>query len=307
MSASFLTFSLLVLGCSVSASAKIEENSSRSSREIVLPFHLSKDGYPLINGAVDGKAGVFLVDTGASDRFLLNRNYVALDQGGQAGGGSFASGQAVALRRHSGQHTADLSGVLKVAASSGDSDAPGAALSIDARRQQENIDPSFLGWLGWGFLREYVTTIDYRSRLIRLLPAATAPPVTRDRESLVIAFSPSSPTIPFTAKVGGYATPAILDTAGWDRLTLKPANWAKVTASNVISSRPGADCIAIKSANIGGKTIDLVDFERSEQTEDRLTLGIGFLQAFTAVWDPRDGKVTLTPNGVKARTRGDCS
>jgi hypothetical protein len=258
------TVALLAYTCTVPAAAKTGEHNERFADEILLPFHLNKEGYPLIDGAVDGKPGVFLLDTGESDRFLLNRNYVSFDLGVQVGGGTFASGQTVVLLRHQGLHTADLSGVLKIATGSGDSKAPDATLSIDARQQQKHIDPRLLGWLGWGFLKEYVTTIDYRSGLVRLIPVATAPPAAHTRTSLVVSFTPSSPVIPFTAEVGGYVTPAILDTAGWDQLSLQPASWAKVKALNVTRARPGVSCIAIDSATVGGQRVDLIDLELVE-------------------------------------------
>lgn len=282
-------------------------HSKRFGSDIVLPFYLNEDGLPLIEGAVDGKTGVFLLDTGNSDRFLLNRSYVPLDAGIPVGGGTFASGQTVVLRRHSGVHTAELSGVISVTTSSGDRKTPDATLSIDARQSDIHIDPRLLGWLGWGFLKNYVTTIEYRSGIVRLAPIATAPPSTRSNADLVVSFIPSSPVVPFTADVGGYATPAILDTAGWDRLALQPLNWTKITAANVVEARPGVGCILVKSAAVGGEHVDLVDFERTERKEERLTLGAEFLRLYTSVWDPRDGTVTLTPNGSENPPRKDCS
>lgn len=287
--------------------AKSEHILQKPNGEIVLPLHLNKDGYPLIDGSVNGTAGIFLLDTGDSDRFLLNRNYVPMDAGVQAGGATSASGQSLTIRRHAGSYRATLSGVLSVFASAGDRHDPESTLSVDARQQQEDIDPHLLGWLGWGFLKEYVTTVDYRNNLLRLVPLKSAPRVARPHKSIVISFTPSSPVLPFTVVVGGHLTPAILDTAGWDRLALQPSSWAKVMAATAVQSRPGKNCITIKAASIGARVIEVVDIERAERSAERLTLGIGFLRRFTGTWDPRDGTVTLVPNGITAPPLDDCS
>jgi len=290
------------------ASAKTEKKHvARPTGEIDLPFQLNKEGFPLIKGAVDGKPGVFLFDTGTYDRFLLNRHYVQLDKGVQVGGDSSGPGQSIVLRRHAGSHKASLAGVLTVPASSGNGKVPDAALSIDARQQQQDIDPRFLGWLGWGFLKKYVTTIDYRKQVIRLMPLAKAPPSPRTRESIVLSFLPSSPVRPFIASIGGHSTPTIVRTTGWDSLILQPASWTKIASSKAIQRRPGKGCVAVTPATFAGKHVDLFDLERGERKEERLTLGIGFLPRFTSIWDPRIGKVILTPNGTKPPQRKTCA
>lgn len=297
-------FAILLAAVPFAAAAKTEKKHSPrpATGEIILPFQLNKEGFPLIKGAVDGKPGVFLLDTGTYDRFLLNRHYVPLDQGVHVGGD-----ESIVLRRHAGAHKADLAGVLKVPASSGNGKNPDAALSIDARQQQQDIDPRFLGWLGWGFFKKYVTTIDYRRQVVRLMPLAKAPPTPRPPESITLSFLPSSPVRPFVASIGGHSTPTVVRTTGWDSLALQPANWKRIAPSKVVKPRPGKGCIAVTPATFGGKRVDLVDLERSERQDERLTLGIGFLPRFTSVWDPRVGKVILTPNGTKPPQRRSCA
>lgn len=303
-----LAILLVALPCAASAkTAKHHAAAPAAATEIVLPFQLNREGFPLIKGAVDGKPGVFLLDTGTYDRFLFNRNYVKLDKGVQVGGDDSGPGQSIVLRRHAGAHKVDLAGVLKVPAASGNGKTPDAALSIDARQQQQDIDPRFLGWLGWGFLKKYVTTIDYRKQIVRLVPLAKAPPSPRTRESIVLSFLPSSPVRPFTASIGGHSAPTVIRTTGWDSLNLQPVSWKRIAASKVVKPRPGKGCVAVTPAIFAGKHVDLVDLERGEQQDERLTLGIGFLPRFTSIWDPRIGKVILTPNGARLPQRKSCA
>ncbi|WP_157602279.1 hypothetical protein [Sphingomonas sp. PR090111-T3T-6A] len=306
MQARFLAILALLVSVTP-AIAQPEHSDLAAPGEIVLPFHLNKEGYPLIAASVNDTSGVFLLDTGDSDRFLLNRNYIPMDTGTPAGGGMTASGQALDLRWHTGHYTAILAGVLSAVASSGDRKNDDASLSVDARQEQEDIDPHFLGWLGWGFLKAYVTTIDYRDHTLRLLPVNSAPRTAHPLGSIVVSFAPSSPVVPFTTIIGQHPTPAILDTAGWDRLALQPSSWAKVMAAHTIRRRPGKDCVTLRTVSVGEQNVDVVDVERAERSMERLTLGIGFLRRFTSTWDPRDGTVTLVPNGTRAPRRGDCS
>lgn len=289
--------SLLSLTAPMVASAR-ERAVANDAKSIVLPFRLNKDGFPLIRGKIDNTVGSFLFDTGNAMRFLLNRNYVPLDTGVEVGRGNFASGQVVVVRTHQGSHIASVADVFTGPASSGSRKAPEATMSIDARQQQQNIDGQLLGWIGWGFFKEYVTTIDYMAMTIRLDPLGTTSKIDGETAVVVIPFTPSSPVIPFYVEVDGVSIPAIVDTAGRDQLALSAARWKEVQATRRLRNGPGAQCISIDGASLAGARIDLIDLERVEQGEERLTLGIDFLRRFTSRWDPLAGTVTLFDNGA---------
>lgn len=289
---------LMFLPMATEASSR-ERSATVDTKPIVLQFRLNKNGFPLIAGKIDDAAGSFLFDTGNSMRFLLNRNYVPLDEGVEVSRGTFASGQVVVVRSHSGHHVASVAGLLTGPASSGSRKTPEATMSIDARQQQQNIDGQLLGWIGWGFFKDYVTTVDYVAMTIRLDPIGSRPKDTGEKTIAVIDFTPSSPVAPFYIDVNGVSIPAILDTAGRDQLALSADRWREVEATRRLQDGPGLHCVSIEDAALAGTRMKLFDLERVEQSEERLTLGIDFLRRFTSRWDPTAGTVTLLDNGSR--------
>lgn len=294
---SMISIAMSVPAATVFAAHK--ETAMRNAKTIVLPFRLNKDGFLLISGKIDRNFGSFLFDTGNSMRFLLNRNYVPLGEGVEVSRGSFASGQVLVVQSHKGHHIANVAGLFTGPANSGSRKAPEATMSIDARQQQQNIDSQLLGWIGWGFFKDYITTIDYVSMTIRLDPIGSKSRHAGKTPVAVVKFTPSSPVVPFHINVDGMSIPAIIDTAGRDQLGLPAERWKEIEATHRLQSGPGVQCVSIEGASLAGSRLKLADLERVEQAEERLTLGIGFLRRFTSRWDPAAGTITLFANGSR--------
>jgi hypothetical protein len=135
-----------------------------------LPFHL-KDGFILVDGQVDGTRGVFMLDTGMPFRILLNRHYVPLDKGMEVKRGRVASGQAMIIQSHNGSHPVELAGGTRLSAASGARfTAPQTVLSGDFGFIEKAVTPRFLGFIGWGLLKNYVFVVDYDRHAIPLYP-----------------------------------------------------------------------------------------------------------------------------------------
>jgi hypothetical protein len=280
-------------------------NSAASQRIIVLPFHTNQDGRMLIDGTVDTTPGVFLFDTGDFDAFSLNRNYVPLEPGTERGQAHAASGQSWIMEVHPKPHIVSLAGRLHVPAR-GDvnSTTPDLAVSIDAKQQQENIDPHLLGSIGWGFLRDYVFTIDFATKTIMLDPIGKdVGGLSYNKGAATIRFTPSSPVVPFVMDIAGRSIPSIIDTGGWDRLALSDDTWAMLEKSGILSKGPGVGCVNVSSASYGGSHFSLSDLEKVRRTDQRLTLGYNFLYQYKSTWNPKRGTVTLTRNNVPQRPR----
>ena len=284
-------------------------SSMRPADSDVLPFHTNSDGMPLIKGTVDNTTGVFLLDTGNPYAFLINRNLVPLEKGRPSGSGHFASGQFVTLMTYSQRHYIDLAGRMYTLAR-GDVDGgdPDASLSIDAHQQQKGIDAQLLGWIGYGFIRNYYMVLDYGAHTVTLVPLAKTGNRFINHNSLPlisrILFKPSSPVAPFPMNIGTRVVPAILDTAGWDQLALSSEHaWDQLESASNITHGPGVGCISIERASYQGSILRLDDLERTVKPDERLTLGFNFLHDYISVWDPQTGTVSLYANRLPERAR----
>lgn len=193
-----LGLAALLTTASSSGSQPTKMTRIRSTRleAIVLPFHTNRDGLPLIDGLVDATPGVFLFDTGSFYAFLVNRNLVPLEAGIEHSRIHAASGQTSVVYGHPKPHQITLAGRLSVAARGEiDSATPDMTLSIDAKAEQKEIDANLIGWVGWGFLKDYVFILDYNNHIIRFEPINGARRKPRagvsDKGVIVIKFTPS--------------------------------------------------------------------------------------------------------------------
>jgi hypothetical protein len=266
-----------------------------------LPYHL-ENGFILIDGQVDGTRGVFMLDTGMPFRILLNRHYVPLNKGVDVRRGSVASGQAMIIQSHAGAHSIALAGGARISAASGARFiAPETVLSGDFGFIEPAVSPRFLGFVGWGFLKDYVFVIDYDKRAIPLYPlrrdgTSSAPSPDQSAVAAIIEFTPSSPIVPFELHARGVALPSILDTGGHERLAAPAEIWARLNAggSPLVSKKDGDDeLVSIAHASYRTYSFDLPDMEKVVGDKTLVTLGYPFLRNFRSTWNPAKGTVTL--------------
>ncbi len=260
-----------------------------------------KDGFILIDGQVNGTRGVFILDTGMPFRVLLNRHFVPLANGVDVKRGTVASGQAMIIQSHAGDYMIELAGGARLTAASGARfTAPTAVLSSDFGFIENSVTPRFLGFIGWGFLKNYEFTIDYDRSYIPLYPlksdgTSDAPPVNGSTIAAIIKFAPASPIVPFMLDVSGLALPAILDTGGQERLSARADVWARLTAGDSLITKREADgdVVSVKRAKYGEYVLDLPDLEKDVADRTLITLGYPFLRNYRSTWNPANGTVTL--------------
>ncbi len=182
-------------------------------------------------------------------------------------------------------------------------------LSLDGERQEKNIDARLIGWIGWGFMKQYRFSINYRTRTIefsRLQPRA-------DRQTWqgsedIFKLAPSSPVVPFFLTIAGQSIPTVFDTGGWDEMKVSKQTWAILTSQNAVVLGPGAACVTVTKALHGERPYRLVDLGHVGSPTDHITLGYKFLRDYRSTWDPETGTVALEPlTGPPFASAKDCS
>ena len=183
---------------------------SSALERITLPFHLV-DGFILVDGSVNGTRGKFMLDTGSGARVFLNNHRIKLDRD-QASGSGFAG---------SGQRHENFSSVV-------DSIRIGdrirwekqTVLHSDFAYVESGITSDFLGFLGYGFLKDYEFELDYDRQVVELFALqgdsgeTKIERVARDEVVAVLELTfPLEPSLPFAEfKLAGETISAAFDT-----------------------------------------------------------------------------------------------
>ncbi len=286
------------------------ENVVDPPRAFSLPFEVSADGYILMKGEVDNVPGVFLFDTGSYLGIAINRHRVPLGSGSFIEGGTVTSGQQVRVESHPGLRVVTLADRIRVPAI-GDptSDRPDVTLSMDGERQEKNIDSRLIGWIGWGFMKDYRFAINYRTRTIEF--SSFRPAVDQHTQHVsedIFKLAPASPVVPFFLTIAGKRIPAVFDTGGWDEMKLSTQTWAALTSQDAVILGPGVACATVTKALHGEHAYRLVDLRHVEAPTDHITLGYKFLRDYRSSWDPETGTVALDPvGGPPFSAAKDCS
>jgi len=127
-----------------------------------LPFY-TFNGHILIDGAVDGRRGKFMFDTGTEFPFFLNNHYLPLAKDSRIGEGHAASGQSMVLYRQRAPVAIEIGRDVRL-------DAVPGLIHTDWQFLEAAYTPAFLGSIGHGFNRDYVFVIDYDAQTIAFHP-----------------------------------------------------------------------------------------------------------------------------------------
>lgn len=273
-------------------------------RRFTLPFQLI-DGHILIEGAVNGRHGKFMFDTGTEFPFFLNGHLLPLSPDHLVARGRTGSGEALVLHRQ---------------------DAPVARIEVADQIRFENLrgllhadwgfleeayTPDFLGTIGHGFNRNYLFVIDYDARTIVFHA------LDQDEAALAKVMDPARviATLHFRStgvggkmpevdlRIGGEAITGVFDTGNPGTLDLTEAmknaleargNLVLVTAG----AAPGIDETPM-SGSLGGLSHgalglhDVHDLIVRIGAINRLGLGYQFLRNYVTAWDYRRQTLTL--------------
>ncbi|HWS28153.1 MAG TPA: hypothetical protein VN259_16450 [Xanthomonadales bacterium] len=270
-----------------------------------LPFHLV-NGHIFIDGAVDGRRGKFMFDTGTEFAFFLNNHFLPLRKQALVARGHAGSGQEMVLYRQ----RKPLAGVEI-----------GKALRFDKLEGFLHTDwsfleeaygiPAFLGSIGHGLNRNYAFVIDYDLQTIEFHPFdanGTAPTLAVDPERVVarLAFTTTGVDgkMPELAmRLGGYPVTAFFDTGNPGSLELTRSTQAALQHKGLLQltdmDHVYGSYQAFRRADVSGlrhaetALVDLRNLSFTEAKADRIGLGYQFLKHYISVWDYQGRTLTL--------------
>ncbi len=261
-------------------------------------------GYLFVEGKVDGKAGLFMFDSGTPFRVLLNRHYVPLGEGKHVVDGSVGSGQPLVLEMHGADHRIAIDGYNFLAGSGAQIKiaTPDEALSGDFSYIEQNITSDYLGMVGWGLLKDYYILLDYQKSTVTLYPVGkggSLAPSLGTGQKVVIPFSPTSMGMeamkPLELDVGGMSFPTVIDTGGGDEIQAPAEVWAKLESANIVkpAAGEGEHCVAVSNPRYREWPIVLPTIEKKVGQDTHIALAYRFLRNYRSLWNPVDRTVTL--------------
>lgn len=264
-----------------------------------LPFHLV-NGYILIEGQVDQRRGRFMFDTGTEPLFLFNRHVVPLRQDAFMGQGQAASGQPVVVYRQHAPVNAALTGGLRF---DGLQDVPHGDFAF----LEAAISHEFLGFLGFGFSRDYEFAINYDEQTIVFNALAANKPATHGHKLLLEM--PCTPTgsggkMPeLQLQVGEINLTGFFDTGNPGTLELRSETRAALEAAGLLRVEMASYANGVpdphQRAALSGLSVQGVPLSKvynlrfSPAEQDRIGLGYQFLKHYVSVWNYRAKTITL--------------
>jgi len=273
--------------------------------QFTLPFHLF-NGHMLIDGAVNGRAGKFLFDTGTEFPFFLNNHFLSLSKDSLVGRGHTGSGQEMVLYRQ---------------------DAPVLRIDIADQIHFENMPtqihtdwgfleqaysiPSFLGSIGHGFNQNYLFVIDYDAQTIVFYAqnqkkSALTYVVNPARVVSTLKFTPTGvdgkmPEVEL--HIGNEAITAFFDTGNQGSLELTQTVKNSLEKQGYLSLLSSEYAYGIREPNtratLKGLHYDSHLLNDANHlffkigSKNRLGLGFNFMKNYVTVWDYKHQTLTL--------------
>jgi hypothetical protein len=264
---------------------------SRTSRHALsqegcrfLSFRL-RDGFILVDGEIDRRTGVFMLDTGTPFPFLVNRDYVHLPPGTEFARGSASSGQPIVIQTHHGVRSVRIARAYTFID-------PETVYSGGFGFVAEEVYPRLLGFVGWGLLKNYTFTLDYRALKVTLCSHSVGV-FSKARVVAVLKVPASKTPSPFTLKVADVDIPTLIDTGSPGMASLTSQTRSKLERSGLLESQKGILGVSIRQASYGDYSFSIEHLRSDHGTEDLITLGYSFLRQFVSIWNPSEGTVTL--------------
>jgi hypothetical protein len=270
-----------------------------------LPFHLV-NGHIFIDGAVDGRRGKFMFDTGTEFAFFLNNHFLPLRKQTLVGRGHAGSGQEMVLyRQRKPLARVEIGKALRF-------DQVEGFLHTDWRFLEEGYGmPAFFGSIGHGLNRNYAFVIDYDLQTIEFHPYnadGNATTLTIDPARVVarLAFTATGvdgkmPEVPML--IGGHPVTAFFDTGNPGSLELSASTRAALVRQGLLQLTDMNHVYGIhalfRRADVSGlrhadtALVDLRNLAFTEAEQDRIGLGYQFLKHYISVWDYQGRTLTL--------------
>ncbi|MCX7207274.1 MAG: hypothetical protein NT086_15075 [Proteobacteria bacterium] len=269
-----------------------------------LPFYLF-NGHILIDGAVNGRQGKLMFDTGTEFPFFLNNHYLPLAKDLKIGEGQAASGQKMVLYKQNRPiEKIDFAGQIQL------KNVP-AVLHTDWRFIEQAYTPLFLGSIGHGFNRQYLFVIDYEAQTIAFHAfnqdkALLANVIDPARVVATLEFTPTGVDgkMPEVAlRIGDKTIKASFDTGNMGSLELTEAMKDELVASGELILTPRTYTYGLREPHVSANLQGLNYGPQTLQDARNLTFKIGktnqiglgyhFLKNYISVWDYQNSRITL--------------
>lgn len=269
-----------------------------------LPFYLF-NGHIMIDGAVNGRRGKFMFDTGTEFPFFLNNHYLSLSKDKFIGQGHAASGQKIVIYSQTlsiaNIEIADQIRFKNV------SDLPHS----DWTFLEQAYTPNFLGMIGHGFNSNYLFVMDYDAQTITFHALnqdkhVLASVVDPSRVMATLAFTPTGvdgkmPEIEL--RIGDSTITAFFDTGNIGSLeltesmkkTLEDQGSLTLTSKEHTYGTYETHVSSIlKGIRHGSQDLhDASNLTFKIGKQNRLGLGYHFLKNYISVWDYKHRTLTL--------------
>ncbi len=270
-----------------------------------IPFHLV-NGHLFIDGAIDGRRGKFMFDTGTEFAFFLNNHFLPLRKQSLVGRGHTGSGQEMVLyRQRKPLARVEIGRALRFERVEG-------FIHTDWRFLEEGYGiPAFLGSIGHELNRNYAFVIDYDLQTIEFHPydadgKATTLRIDPARVVARLAFTGTGVggKIPEVAMhIGKHPVTAFFDSGNPGSLALSASTHAALVRQGLLQLTDmdhvygtyapfrRADVSGLRHADTA--LVDLRNLAFTEAEQDRIGLGYQFLKHYVSVWDYHSRTLTL--------------
>ena len=269
-----------------------------------LPFHLV-DGFPMIDGTVNGVSGRFLFDTATPWGFYLNNHIIPLGQDTFITMGHAGSGQEMEI------YTQDRPIDTVTLADQITFENLAGILHTDWSFTEPTFGQNFLGSIGHEFNQHYLFTVDYLRQRIQFYPFEQAEALLADYEAAgrLVAIIPFTSTDEdsrrpmFDLTLGSETLHGFWDTGNLGDLHLTAASQDNLIAAGLLTLENSDFWYGNRDpqafANITGLSLGsqpLTDVHHLSYTlGDDNTLGMGyqFLKHYITVWNDQDQTLAL--------------
>lgn len=269
-----------------------------------LPFYLF-NGHILIDGAVDGRRGKFMFDTGTEFPFFLNSHFLPLSRDQFVGQGHAGSGQEMVLHRQTRRGVAiEIGDAIRYERLAG-------VIHTDWGFLEAAYTPHFLGSIGHGFNRNYLFVLDYDAQTLSFHAfdqdeAALARVIDPARVVATLHFTPTGvggkmPEVDM--RIGDARITAFFDTGNLGSLALTESMQRTLESQGrlTLTASPytfGAYASQVRATLRGlghGEQVfpEIRNLSFTTGKHNRVGLGYHFLKNYISVWDYRRQTLTL--------------
>jgi hypothetical protein len=250
-----------------------------------------KEHYVFIKAEVDGKTGYLMIDNGTEPLIFLNNHYLSLKQDLFITNGKAQSGQNFLVYQQKKIDQLDIDqqiNLLNLA----------SVMHANFSFIEEGIEPQFLGFLGYGFLKNYRFRLNYQDSTLSLfgkeMPTLLKAPVVT-----FIFKNKTAQKIPdVNLQIAQENITAHIDIGGGGILEITHSLKEKLEKKSNLKKMPNpkndGQLYQLTSLTYQGFQFPELDNVRvKESRENHIWLGGDFLKNYLSEWDYVQGRIYL--------------